>query len=137
MTIIDIVRDLRRKGIEWRVDGGKLMFRPANAPQDVKDCILRHKPALAAYALPGWPADVQRPEWWLALAGGFPIGTFTRARPQVCGDPSCGFRVSVEWMASDDGRLRWSCPKCGLQSADPDELPNIAAHDWAFECWDS
>lgn len=116
MRIAEVVADLQQHGVEWLVRDGELLYRPRTVPQDVRERITSYKAALAAWIIPGWPANAPKPDWWIELAAGFPIGTFTQARPQQCGDPSCRFGVAVEWRDSEDGKLRWSCPKCGLSS---------------------
>jgi predicted RNA-binding Zn-ribbon protein involved in translation (DUF1610 family) len=78
--------------------------------------------------LPGWPAGVVVPEWWAELAG--PMrDLLAEAAGHTC--PECGFAVAVRWRSSDDGALRWACPRCGLHAGDGErrgiepELPAV------------
>jgi len=115
-TLRELIRTAERAGLRiCRTAGGRLIVKGPSSAAPLVERLRAHKAELLRLVPEGWPADEPVPAWWAELAEGVPKGFFRRAQRGRCLDPECAFGVAVQW-ADREGRLRWSCPKCGLQS---------------------
>lgn len=89
---------------------------PDAVTPDLREELIRHKPAILSLIPPGWPIDVPLPSWWAELVEAFPHGFLKQARRLECLRPDCRFPVAVLWWDREYRRNLWSCPACGLES---------------------